>query len=77
MMRRDIAGGKISGLVQSAYEMIPPAIVMAAPGDPSDLIHFGVLTRVDSQLVKQCYELRWKYAPSRHCEIPATGKASY
>jgi len=64
---------KIPNLVKRAYEMVPSAIVMTARSDPSVVIHFRILQRIDPQLIEQCEEFSWKCVRSADSEIPTIG----
>jgi hypothetical protein len=68
---------KIPSLVKSAYEMVPSALVMTARSEPSVVIHFCVLQRIDPQLVEQCEEFRWKCVRSGNSEIPTIGAIAH
>jgi hypothetical protein len=72
-VRRDAASEinrrKIPSLVKSAYEMVPSAIVMTARSEPSVVIQFCVLQRIDPQLVEQCEGFGWKCVRSGNSEL--------
>jgi hypothetical protein len=46
---------------------------MTARSDPSVVIHFRILQRIDPQLIEQCEEFRWKWVRSADSEIPTIG----